>query len=249
MKKILVLGMHRSGTSLVTSLINKMGISNRSDASPNIFNVSGYYEDTELVFKNEEFLRSVDCSWCDTGKIAELFDIEKEIRSFYKEKLLDYDSSGQSYVIKDPRIALFLPIIGDLFDDAKIIYCIRESSAVSKSIRQRDGIEDQEATALKTFYDNEIQKFLNSRDYLVVQYERLINQPADTMRQMSEFLGLQYNQQLEHEIRGGVRLFFAKLRLLPSQIVKDFKRISKNPKKITITSAVRRMKVYIGIFK
>ena len=52
MSKVIALGMHRSGTSLVSSIIAKSGFKIAPSAEGNIFNVGGYFEDAILVRKN-----------------------------------------------------------------------------------------------------------------------------------------------------------------------------------------------------
>ena len=61
---VLVLGMHRSGTSLVTSLIEANGFScGKYPMKPSKDNPNGYWEDELIVGINEKLLSSLGLYW------------------------------------------------------------------------------------------------------------------------------------------------------------------------------------------
>ena len=62
---VVVLGMHRSGTSLVASLVETMGFScGEHPMQPSKDNPNGYWEDELIVDINEKLLHSLGYQWC-----------------------------------------------------------------------------------------------------------------------------------------------------------------------------------------
>lgn len=64
--QLLVLGMHRSGTSVVTRLLNLMGASLGEDARlqpPDPVNPKGYWEREDVRELNQAILRHLDRDW------------------------------------------------------------------------------------------------------------------------------------------------------------------------------------------
>ena len=68
--QIIVLGMHRSGTSITTRLINMMGAYFGPESSVGeitIDNPKGFWERPEVFKLNESILAAQGCSWHDTA--------------------------------------------------------------------------------------------------------------------------------------------------------------------------------------
>ena len=67
MKKcLIVLGMHRSGTSAITGLLSKLGIALGTNLMVgDEYNEKGYFENSHIVSANDDFLRAIDSSWDD----------------------------------------------------------------------------------------------------------------------------------------------------------------------------------------
>ena len=69
-RAILVVGMHRSGTSVATRVFNLLG----ADLPGNLFpateeNTSGYWESQDIAALNNTILRSLDTAWYDDTPI------------------------------------------------------------------------------------------------------------------------------------------------------------------------------------
>ena len=65
---VLVLGMGRSGTSLLTGLLSLCGAGLPDDLlAPDAANTKGYFEPVDVLGINERFLKSLGTSWFDTS--------------------------------------------------------------------------------------------------------------------------------------------------------------------------------------
>jgi len=115
---VLVIGMHRSGTSALTRVLNLLGTD-----LPKILigsgpgNESGHWEPQRIVLLNDRLLSEAGSSWDDWSR----FDLSKlapeRITEYKAElgRLLREDCGDSSlFVIKDPRIARLLPLVREV---------------------------------------------------------------------------------------------------------------------------------------
>ena len=111
----LVLGVHRSGTSLITAGLKAIGCDlGEFNDVPNEENPRGFFEHSEFRRFNDELMtRRLDVSWDNWGFRADAFDLAGP--SFAKDRaaagdLLKTSFSGNvPFALKDPRIASLLP--------------------------------------------------------------------------------------------------------------------------------------------
>ena len=111
---ILVLGMHRSGTSLLTRIISLLGARlPKTLMAPNGSNQAGYWESQALTAINDDLLSAAKSSWYDWTAIddcrlfsADLSHFEAEISDTIAQEF----SGSPLIVLKDPRISRLMPI-------------------------------------------------------------------------------------------------------------------------------------------
>ncbi len=154
---ILVLGMHRSGTSATTRTLNLLGATVPDNLMPPDaqVNATGFWESEDLRALHDELLASAGSSWDDwlpfnpgwyRSPVADTF--RQRVRS-----LLEKDLSGASLcVIKDPRICRFLPFWLDVLTEAglqpRCILVTRDPLEVAASLRRRDGFSRSKSLML-----------------------------------------------------------------------------------------------------
>ena len=65
-KQVVVLGMHRSGTSMLSKILSNIGFDmGKSHEVRDISNVDGHYEDVEILEINEEILTLLNSTWAE----------------------------------------------------------------------------------------------------------------------------------------------------------------------------------------
>lgn len=146
LEPICILGMHRCGTSLTTSVLQQLGFS-QSDPEkllpPNQFNPEGYWENSVLTAMNDEILKRLGGSWHEPPVMTrgweqstELFDLRAKA-----EGLLAEEFGGRpDWVWKDPRISLTLPFwLPFLPPETRFVICYRNPAEVCRSLQERDG--------------------------------------------------------------------------------------------------------------
>ena len=135
---LIILGMHRSGTSLVTQWLYRCGLAIGEDLmAGNSGNVQGYFEDNDFVHLHEEILSLSGLP--NTGLTDEPLDI---LNPASKKRIIDLlekkSRLNQQWGWKDPRTCLFLPIYRELAPDAQFLVLYRDYRACIHSLVQRD---------------------------------------------------------------------------------------------------------------
>ena len=152
---ILVAGMHRSGTSALTRVVNLLGADIASDLLPKAEdNPSGYWESDQLYKYHEKLLYEWGLSWHslsakpDQWVLTEAYSESKKWIISYLEE--EFESSVQ-FIIKDPRISRILPLWIDALEqngiDFKVIIPFRMPKEVVDSLSKR---EDRSGIQFKT---------------------------------------------------------------------------------------------------
>ncbi len=142
---VLVLGMHRSGTSAVAGLISKLGIGLPEDligAQAN--NQKGFFESSTIMLAHERLLAALGSSWSSLDDLSGIATTPAG-RAFVAEmrEYLEVQFGRSQYlVLKDPRMCrileTWLPLIHDLNADVLAVHVLRNPLAVSASLLERN---------------------------------------------------------------------------------------------------------------
>lgn len=192
---ILVLGMHRSGTSALGELVYEMGA--KAPMTPlkaTKDNVRGYWESKPLMLAHDKFLQKQGTSWNDSA----IFDLEKcdheDVETFKAELqkiILTEYGSANTILIKDPRICRFVPVWRELLGSMGIeilpIIIFRNPLEVAYSLIVRDDFT--QSGALLSWLRHVLEAERNTRDLprLFVDYADLLSAPDVIMQTISKF--------------------------------------------------------------
>ena len=143
---LMVLGMHRAGTSAVTRTINLLG----ADLPDNLLgenqsNPLGHWESNDVIALNDAMLASASSSWDDVFDFDDRW-FKSHIASHWKLKIASFVKlqlvNSPLFVLKDPRLCLLFPIWAEAFSDLGVdLQCIipfRNPVEVARSLSQRD---------------------------------------------------------------------------------------------------------------
>jgi len=148
---ILVVGMHRSGTSLAASLLNSLGVSLPGPwLTASVDNGEGYFELVAVQELQNRLLVELDRGWSSAAGVLPLpegwLDSASGLRcAVALEKILAVLAAHQEtpWAIKDPRTSLLLPlwrhVAARLGIPLKLVHVIRNPAAVVQSLVRRDG--------------------------------------------------------------------------------------------------------------
>jgi len=159
-KVIIITGMHRSGTSLVASLMQSAGVDVGDDlmaATPS--NIHGYFEDVDFYHFHEGILREDGKTYLVGGSLR-ISDDKLEQAQALIAKRRDKPVWGW----KDPRTTLFLDLWLQLLPNAHFLFVYRHPIEVFLSLLKRADreITENPAAGLKAWqvYNEHILHFM-----------------------------------------------------------------------------------------
>lgn len=147
---VVIAGMHRSGTSALTRVLNLLGCGLAKEVlGGDPTNETGHWEPRKIILFNDELLESAGSAWDDwtacspdwfTSPIAEEFQ-EKAVRIFADEY-----GTQRLTVMKDPRLARLLPFWLSSLQasgvDPVVMVPIRNPMEVAQSLNVRNGMDN-----------------------------------------------------------------------------------------------------------
>ncbi len=144
-RPLLVLGMHRSGTSSFAGLAARLGAQLGGDLMPaNEFNPRGYGEHRGVVAAHDQFLAAQGLAW--SGPCAEVdFGTEAALaaRAALREVLTREFAEAPLFAIKDPRLCRLLPLWRPLLEALgarpACVLVLRHPLEIAASLERRDG--------------------------------------------------------------------------------------------------------------
>src|SRR5262245_52069690 len=137
---IVTTGMHRSGTSLVSSLLQEAGVHvGEQLLAPNVANPHGFFEDVDFYEFHEELLRDRGQSYL---YVDNAFAFEPTAADLERaSQLIAERAHRPCWGWKDPRTALFLDFWHQQLPDARYLFVYRHPLAVLLSLVRRGEFE------------------------------------------------------------------------------------------------------------
>ena len=145
MKGVVVLGMHRSGTSALTRVVNLLGaaVPAPADLLSDYDNPDGHWESRTLVAQNDAVLDLFGRSWDFPPRLPEGWERARRAEALLPELAAGFAATFPEtpWVWKDPRTCLTFPLWRRVLgDDLCVLLVCRSASAVARSIHRRDNI-------------------------------------------------------------------------------------------------------------
>ncbi|MBW2646293.1 MAG: hypothetical protein JRE23_08975 [Deltaproteobacteria bacterium] len=193
-KAVVVLGMHRSGTSVLTHALSVLGvylgdqlISGRPD------NPKGFFEDLDLNAFNEELLEAMHCRWDSLFIPSVPAKLEEQFRTSAAALIREHFGALALWGFKDPRVTRLLPFWQTvLFEiDVEPVYVLanRHPMSVAASLALRDAMPRGKALALWALHQAAGLEVLLHHGGLVVDYDLMLEEPHVQLRRLGVFLG------------------------------------------------------------
>ncbi len=190
--QILVLGMHRSGTSLVSGLLNLMGAylgPEKLLGSASYDNQKGFWERLDVKDINNRMLALVNCDWNNiSGLDLNLISEKTSYEYSTIERIVAEMNENQPWAIKDPRMCLLLPLWRRFLDNPVCIIVSRSPIEVAMSLYTRNKMPLHQGIALWEAYT--LSMLQNSADMarIIVHYDDFTSNPLAAARSLFEEL-------------------------------------------------------------
>jgi hypothetical protein len=196
---LIILGMHRSGTSALAGVLSLCGIDPGPSLMPGVAGVNpkGFWEHQEVVAVHERLLETLNSSWDDERPLPAGWWRQPEVAPYQDEllALLRRDfSASPLWLLKDPRLCRLLPlwlvILRELDVTPHFVICMRHPGEVAMSLERRDGIPAERASLLWLEHLIDSERGTRSLPRAVVTYEQLLADWCSTLRHIASHLSI-----------------------------------------------------------
>lgn len=210
---ILVLGMHRSGTSVATGLLARLGahagLSNVLQPG-DAHNLDGYFELQAAVSLNDRLLALSNWTWdAPPPADGEHQDIPPNFRAaihrIVDRMQAEANALGRPWVLKDPRICLLWRHWLEAMPTARVVICTRNPIAVARSLAAREHWDVLRGLELCRRYFEHLLQIPSSWIALNFAYEALVEEPVAVARSIAARLQLTADADSISKAVAGVR--------------------------------------------
>lgn len=217
-RTVVVLGMHRSGTSALTGALVQAGLCVGAESTlykTDKNNEKGYFEQQALIDINESILTSAflhkhpdllkyGChrdehdlycmgwllgAWLEKPDLTELpANIPAAITEFIR-KLGDACPGTGGFIMKDPRLSLTFPVWEPYLQKPVVLVMTRHPTAVARSIQRRDN-SLYEGLGVRVWERYTRAALLNSVNCptRVINYDQFVENPGTEIKTLIEWL-------------------------------------------------------------
>ncbi|PYK87562.1 MAG: hypothetical protein DMF47_02920 [Verrucomicrobia bacterium] len=198
-KAVVVLGMHRSGTSTLCGALDVLGVNFGKHLMPaNEANPKGYWEPLEIVSVHDDLLRALGSHW-DDDRALPVDWLEREVTKKTQSRLLAIlqRDFGQTVLLglKDPRMSRLMPLWFPLFQklaiDPRSVLVIRHPWEVAQSLAKRDGLDHRKSYLLWLQHTLEAESATRGHKRAIVDYGELLKEPVTVLRRLRSELELE----------------------------------------------------------
>jgi O-antigen biosynthesis protein len=205
---IVVLGMHRNGTSVLTRGLQSLGVYLGDDfleTRPD--NPTGYWENRRIVEINERVLAALGLDWESIRPIEEDQWTEPALRPLAiaaADYLESYFLGHPLWGFKDPRtirlLSFWRPVFRSLGITDDYVVVVRNPLSVVSSLRQRQGMEARTSHLLWLLYMLPNLGRIADRSFVVVDYDLMMTDPRGQLERIARRLDMELDEAKRAEI-------------------------------------------------
>jgi len=192
-RQILVLGMHRSGTSAITGALARMGVHVGDDEqlTPKSWeNPMGFFERREARAICDALLHSSGADWWKVSGFdpdnADPEEVRRQ-RKPIRELVASLDAHGH-WALKEPRLCVLAPIFQSALTRPLAVIALRHPLEIARSLRRRNGFPMRAGLALWEAYMTAALRHSKSLDRVFIDYDELVTDPANTLSALQKQL-------------------------------------------------------------
>ena len=194
---VIILGMHRSGTSSLVGSLQQKGLFLGEVFEWSPFNLKGNRENEEIMKLNDSVLISSNGSWDNPPEFLRWEEIHKKernriIKNFTKSK---HDFFG----FKDPRTMFTLPFWKEGLSVARFVGTFRHPLKVAKSLNTRNGLTLDEGLHLWKQYNNKLLMYIEKYDIPLANFDVTPKEYYSRIDFMFSYLGMNQPQKVAGE--------------------------------------------------
>jgi hypothetical protein len=194
---LLVLGMHRSGTSALAGLLCSHGYDAPHDPMPpDPNNPRGYWESMGLYALNDDLLRLLGSGWSDPAPLPPGWSTTPAATQ-WRSRLLDHLAVGfagaRCAVVKDPRFCVLieglLPWMESGLLEITLLLPLRHPLEVAHSLHVRDGLPLREGLRLWLAHVFAAERHSRGQTRCILPFEQVLERPQQVVALVNRLVG------------------------------------------------------------
>jgi hypothetical protein len=191
-----IAGMHRSGTSMIASLLHTCGLDlgpKKDFLPPAPNNPEGFWESRSFLRLNDAILKKLGGSWDHPPRMDVAgWEDEPHLQHLCERagKLVRRFDGQEPWGWKDPRNCLTLPFWRKLLPEMNVLICVRNPLAVAESLRLRNGISYADSFDLWLTYNRRVLAAAPVEYRLVTHCQAYLNDPRTELCRVLQWAGI-----------------------------------------------------------
>ena len=195
---LVVVGMHRSGTSALSYCLSRVGASLPLHVvGASSANERGHWEPENIIALNDRYLDVIGSGWDDWRKL-DLTAISSSVKAAFsreiKSTIRDEYPGKTLLMLKDPRISRMIPLYNEVLRgmgyEPRYVLCLRNPAEVVSSLSDRDGMTESHASLLWLRHMLDAELATRSLPRSVHRYDALLSNWRRSLEGISKDLKL-----------------------------------------------------------
>jgi len=196
---LIILGMHRSGTSLLAGLLSQVDVKmGRSLYAPQKgVNEKGFWEHEDIVDTHDELLLHLNSQWDDLLPWDETWGEkwwETDIVKSFSHRLIDLVErdfkDAPVWALKDPRMCRLLPawfpIFGTLQIKVTYICMTRNPFEVTGSLQKRDHFSREKTLVLWLIHSLAAERYSRGLPRVFIDFDQVVANPTGVLSKIEQ---------------------------------------------------------------
>jgi len=179
---LLVLGMHRSGTSAFAGLLGLCGASMPQNLIPaNPRNPKGFFESEPLYLLHDELFAAANTSWQDLSPFPSRFMQSREAAAWetrVRETVVSEFGDSPFFALKDPRLCRLVPlwqrVLASMSVEPRYLLVVRDPLEIARSLHDSAGVPEASGLLLWLEYFLACERDTRGHPRSFVSYDDLL---------------------------------------------------------------------------
>ncbi len=185
---LIVVGMHRSGTSCLIGNLQRAGLYLGKVAEWNKYNIKGNRENKKIVQLNESILSFNGGSWLDPPSNVSWVQlhIRRRNRIVFRFSLV----KDRCWGFKDPRALFLLPFWEERIDHIQLVGTFRHPLTVAMSLYHRNRIPLENGLKMWQRYNMQLYNLLKENEFPLISFDVSLEEYIFSISRVIKNVGL-----------------------------------------------------------
>ncbi len=164
-------------------------------------NPKGFWENLRFINLNEDILVQLGGDWDCPPDLSEGWESKSELEPFRQkaEELAKSFHGYEPWGWKDPRSCLTIPFWKSIFNDVRLIICVRNPYEVAESLMRRNGISRVLGLKLWFTYNQRVLASTEPHERIITHYDSYFINPEAELNRILSFIGLTATSEMKEQ--------------------------------------------------